>query len=411
MNVLVIGKGGREHALVQKLSESPMVDELYAAPGNAGITEATCVDIVETDIDGLIALVHSKDIGMTIVGPEAPLELGIADRFHEAGLKVFAPTQKAALLEGSKSYAKAFMQRHEIPSAAYATFSDPEAAKDYIQAQGVPIVVKADGLAAGKGVVVAETTEEAIEAVDDMLVNKRFADAGATVVIEEFMEGKEFSLMAFVNGKDVYPMITARDHKRAYNQDKGPNTGGMGGYAPVPDVSAEDLTFSYEHILQKTADGLIAEGRSFTGVLYAGLMMTQEGPKVIEFNTRFGDPETQIILPLMKNDLLQVFEDVLAGKDPELEWEDQASVGVVLAANGYPEAYKKGMPIPQINGNVYTAYAGVAGTDEQLVANGGRVLLVGAKNDTAPEAAKTVYQALKQIDNNTDYFYRTDIGL
>ncbi|WP_217587884.1 phosphoribosylamine--glycine ligase [Lentibacillus saliphilus] len=411
MNVLVIGKGGREHALVQKLADSLRVDTLYAAPGNAGMKEATCVDISENDIDALVQFAEQHDIGMTIVGPEAPLAAGIADRFQEAGLPVFAPTKAAALLEGSKSFAKAFMQRHDVPTAAYATFSDPKTAKAYIEEQGAPIVVKADGLAGGKGVVVAETTAEAIQAIDDMLIGKTFSEAGSTVVVEAYMAGKECSLMAFVNGSNVYPMITARDHKRAYDQDKGPNTGGMGCYAPVPDMTESILDFACEHILQKTADGLVAEGRPFTGILYAGLMLTTEGPKVIEFNTRFGDPETQVVLPLLENDLLQVLEDVLAGIDPQLTWEARSCAGIVVAAEGYPAAYEKGMALPEFAGDTYTVMAGVAEEEGRLVANGGRVMLVGAKGQTVKDAAEMVYKALNTTGKLEGYFYRKDIGV
>lgn len=413
MNVLVVGRGGREHSIVMKLAESERVTNLYAAPGNGGMGEqAKIIAIDEMDIEGLVKFAKEQTIDLTIVGPEAPLNAGIANRFHEAGLAVFAPTKEAALLEGSKRFAKEFMGKYDIPTAAYATFTDAEAAKAYIEENGAPIVIKADGLAAGKGVIVAETKEDALQAVDDMLVSKTFAGAGATIVIEEFLAGKEFSLMAFVHENKVYPMITARDHKRAYDQDEGPNTGGMGAYAPVSDVTPAHISFAMKNILQKTVEGMIEEGRSFTGILYAGLIMTADGPKVIEFNTRFGDPETQVVLPLLRNDLLQVFLDILAGKDPELAWEDTTCVGVVLASNGYPGAYNNGRLIPSFNtpSNEFIVHAGTMLDGESLVSDGGRVLLVGAKDTTLAGASSAVYNVLDTASDMSNFFYRRDIG-
>lgn len=413
MNVLVIGKGGREHSILMKLAESERVNNLYAAPGNGGIAEhATCIDISESEIDKLIDFAQTNQVDLTVVGPENPLLDGIANRFQAEGLKVFAPTKEAAMLEGSKSFAKEFMQKYDIPTAGYATFTDPEAAKKHIKENGAPIVIKADGLAAGKGVVVAETVEEALEAVDSMLVDKAFADAGETIVIEECLVGKEFSLMAFVNGGNVYPMISARDHKRAFDSDEGPNTGGMGAYAPVEDVTPEIMTYTTREVLQKAADGLMAEGRPFTGILYAGLMQTEDGPRVIEFNTRFGDPETQVVLPLLQNDLLQVFLDVLDGKDPRLQWEDNVAVGVVVASNGYPGSYDKGVSLPTFTPmeNAYVVHAGTKKLADKLVSDGGRVLVVGAKESSIAKAANTVYQTLKSSDNTEGFFYRKDIA-
>lgn len=413
MNVLVVGRGGREHSIVMKLAESEQINNIYVAPGNGGIGQlATCIPIDEMDLDGLVAFAEKKAIDLTIVGPENPLNAGIADRFNQKGLAVFAPTKAAALLEGSKSFAKAFMKKHDIPTAAYKTFTNPDDAKHYIEEKGAPIVIKADGLAAGKGVVVAETNAQALAAVDDMLVSKSFADAGATVVVEEFLDGKEFSLMAFVHENNVYPMVTARDHKRAFDDDQGPNTGGMGAFAPVEDVSDRDLTFAVKETLQKTADGLVADDRSFTGVLYAGLIMTPEGPKVIEFNTRFGDPETQVVLPLLENDLVQVLTDVMDGKDPALKWEENACVGVVVASKGYPAAYQKGMLLPEIATaeNCFTIHAGTKLIGEKLVSDGGRVLLVGAKNKSLEAAAESAYAGLEVLSSTEDFFYRKDIG-
>ena len=413
MNVLVVGRGGREHSLVMKMAESNQLTNLYVAPGNGGIKEkAVCIDIDEMDIEALVAFAKEASVDLTVVGPETPLNAGIANRFHEEGLAVFAPTKEAALLEGSKSYAKEFMKKYNVPTADYAVFKDADEAKAYIEEKGAPIVVKADGLAAGKGVIVALTKDEALQAVDDMLVSKAFLNAGATVVIEEFLEGKEFSLMAFVHENQVFPMVTARDHKRAFDNDQGPNTGGMGAFAPVPDVTREHLDFSMEQILQKTADGMIADGRPFTGILYAGLIMTSNGPKVIEFNTRFGDPETQVVLPLLKNDLVQVFIDVLNGKNPELIWEDASCVGVVLASNGYPGHFEKGAPIPEFNElpGTFVAHAGTKQVENALVSDGGRVLLVGSKGSSLDTCANAVYDLLENANVSGDFFYRKDIG-
>lgn len=413
MKVLVVGRGGREHSIIMKLNESEKVTKLYAAPGNAGIASlAECVEIDEMNIASLVQFAKDKQVDLTVVGPENPLNAGIANHFQKEGLAIFAPTEEAALLEGSKSFAKEFMQRYDVPTADYAVFSSAEKAKVYIKEKGAPIVIKADGLAAGKGVIVALTEEEALAAADDMLVSKAFAEAGATIVIEEFLAGKEFSLMAFVHENQVYPMVTARDHKRAFDNDEGPNTGGMGAYAPLEDVSQADLDFSIENTLLRTANGMIAEGRPFTGILYAGLIMTEQGPKVIEFNTRFGDPETQVVLPLLENDLLQVFLDVLAGKDPQLAWKDEASLGVVVASAGYPGLYKKGVKLPllQSGNNPFIVHAGTRLENEKFVSDGGRVLLVGATAPTMTAARVKVYETLRPLEQSKEFYFRTDIG-
>lgn len=414
MKLLVIGRGGREHSIVTHLNKSNDVAHVYATPGNAGMAEeATCVPIDELHIEDLVAFAKEQAIDLTIVGPEGPLNEGIANRFEEEGLRVFAPTKEAALLEGSKQFAKDFMKKHGIPTADYGTFTNPTEAKAYIRKQGAPIVVKADGLAEGKGVVVAMTEQEAIDAIDAMMVEKTFAEAGNTIVIEEFLEGREFSLMAFVHGTNVYPMLPARDHKRAYDGDGGPNTGGMGAFAPVPDVSEAVIQYTMDEIVRKTADKLAREGRSFTGILYAGLMLPDGGmPKVIEFNTRFGDPETQVVLPLLENDLLQVFEDVLDGKDPQLTWKPESCVGVVLASKGYPSTYEKGLPLPFYEGtnDVFVVHAGTKKEDDQYVSNGGRVLLVGATANDQQTAAQKVYNEMNVHVNQAHFFYRTDIG-
>ncbi|MEN1969593.1 phosphoribosylamine--glycine ligase [Lentibacillus sp. N15] len=413
MNILVVGRGGREHSIVMELAASEAVTNLYAAPGNGGISQqATCVAIDEMDIDRLITFAKTKQIDLTIVGPENPLNAGIANRFQEAGLAIFAPTKEAALLEGSKQFAKEFMVKYDIPTAAYAAFTDAKKAKQYIIEQGVPIVVKADGLAAGKGVVVAETKAQALQAVDAMLVEHTFAEAGTTIVIEECLIGPEFSLMALVHEGNVYPMLPARDHKRAYDHDQGPNTGGMGAYAPASDVTGEDLVYAYQEILTKTARGLMNEGRPFTGILYAGLILTADGPKVIEFNTRFGDPETQVVLPLLKNELLQVIIDVMHGQNPRLEWEDNFCAGVVVAAKGYPNTYEKGAALPGIpsEDGVFVAHAGTKLVGQSYQSDGGRVLLVGGKGHTLRHAVKLVYKILMSADLTDAFFYRTDIG-
>lgn len=414
MKILVIGRGGREHSIVTHLKKGNNVAHVYVAPGNAGMAEeATCVPIDELQIDDLVAFAKEQAIDLTIVGPEGPLNEGIANQFVAEGLRVFAPTKEAALLEGSKQFAKDFMKRHGIPTAAYATFTDPAEAKVYIRNQGAPIVVKADGLAEGKGVVVAMTEQEALDAIDAMMVEKAFAEAGSTIVIEEFLEGREFSLMAFVHGTNVYPMLPARDHKRAYDGDEGPNTGGMGAFAPVPDVSEEVIQYTMDAIVQKTADQLAREGRPFTGILYAGLMLPEDGmPKVIEFNTRFGDPETQVVLPLLENDLVQVFEDVLDGKDPQLKWKRENCVGVVLASKGYPGTYAKEMPLPFVKGNdeTFIVHAGTKKQDDEYMSSGGRVLLVGATAIDQSTAAQKVYDEMNAHVNQAHFFYRSDIG-
>ncbi|RYG73140.1 phosphoribosylamine--glycine ligase [Lentibacillus lipolyticus] len=414
MNVLLVGRGGREHSIAMKLYESEQVDQLYAAPGNGGISDiAVCTDLDEMDIDGLLTFAVEKAIDLTIVGPENPLVAGIADKFHKAGMRIFAPTKQAAMLEGSKRYAKEFMQKYGIPTASYASFTHAADAKAYISQIGVPVVVKADGLAGGKGVVVAHAIDEAYRAVERFLAADHNQGSTSSIVIEECLEGPELSLMAFVHGSNVYPMLPARDYKRAFDHDKGPNTGGMGAYAPVEDVSAETLERITNTVLQKAADGMKKEGHPFTGILYAGLMMTEEGPKVIEFNARFGDPETEVVLPLLKNDLLQVLLDVLDGKDPQLSWEPKHCAGVVLASAGYPEAYEKGILLPDLTpeDSVIIVHAGTRITADGLVSDGGRVLLAGSRGDTLTEAINGVYGWLERRHIQPErFFYRRDIG-
>ena len=414
MNILVVGRGGREHSVIMHLEKSDRVKKIFAAPGNGGIEDhATCVPIDELDIEGLVQFAKENNIDLTIVGPENPLNAGIANAFKEAGLRIFAPIKEAAILEGSKDFAKQFMIKHGIPTAAYETFTDAVSAKKYVEEQGAPIVIKADGLAEGKGVIVAETVEMALDAIDKLMIEDAFSGAGRKVVIEEFLEGREFSLIAFVHEHNVFPMIAARDHKRAYDNDEGPNTGGMGVFAPVPDITEEIVEYTTEAILQKAADGLMEEGRPFTGILYAGLMQTEAGTKVIEFNTRFGDPETQVVLPLLENDLVQVIVDVMDGKDPQLVWKDEACVGVVVASKGYPNMYEKGIPLPAIepSENTFIVQAGTKKEAAGLVSNGGRVLLVGGIGKDLDVARQHAYKSLQVYDKTDNFFYRTDIGL
>lgn len=414
MNVLVIGRGGREHAIARKFSESKRVNTVFVAPGNPGMQDvSTLVSIAENEKEKLLAFAKDNEIGWTFVGPEVPLLDGLVDAFEAEGLSVFGPRQNAAEIEGSKSFAKDLMKKYDIPTATYETFTSFEEAKSYVQKVGAPIVIKANGLAAGKGVVVAMTENEAFEALSDMLLDEKFGSASASVVIEEYLEGEEFSLLSFVNGDKVYPMVIAQDHKRAFDGDQGPNTGGMGAYSPVPQISEAVIQESLETIVQKTAEAMISEGREFSGILYAGLMLTAQGPKVIEFNARFGDPETQVILPRLKTDLVDVLDAVAEKKELPLEWSDEAVLGVVLAAKGYPGDYKKGEIIKgleRIDSAVHVYHAGTAlDQDGNCVTNGGRVLFLSAKGASLEEAKQKVYEEIKKVDSDA-LFYRSDIG-
>lgn len=414
MKVLVIGRGGREHAIARQLSESKHVEKVFVAPGNPGMTDvAELVAIDETKKAELVTFAKENEIGLTFIGPEIPLLAGLADDFTAAGLTVFGPNSKAAVIEGSKSFAKDLMKKYEIPTAFYETFTDYDQAKAYIEKVGAPIVIKADGLAAGKGVVVAMTMDEALAAIHDMLIDAKFGEASAKVVIEEFLDGEEFSLMAFVNGHKVYPMVIAQDHKRVFDGDKGPNTGGMGAYSPVPQISDEVVANAVQTILQPTVDAMVAEGREFTGILYAGLIHTAKGTKVIEFNARFGDPETQVVLPRLKTDFVEVLQAVLAGQDIEIEWRDEAVLGVVVAAEGYPGELKKGSVISgldAISSDSYVYHAGTAKNEEgQFISNGGRVLLVAAKGVDLQSAQNKVYAELQNVSTD-GLFWRKDIG-
>lgn len=414
MKVLVVGRGGREHAICRKASESPQVEKVFVAPGNDGMIDvAELIAINENEQDKLVQFAKEQEIGLTIIGPEVPLLEGLADRFQEAGLNVFGPSQKAAEIEGSKSFAKYLMQKYSIPTAEFAVFTDYEEAKAYLEKVGAPIVIKADGLAAGKGVTVAMTMEEALSSLKEMMVDAKFGDASAKVVIEEFLSGEEFSLLALVNGENIVPLEIAQDHKRAYDNDEGPNTGGMGAYSPVPQIGEDTVKEAIETVVKPTAKAMVSEGRTFAGVLYAGLIKTERGPKVIEFNARFGDPETQVVLPRMKSDLVQVMLDILNGETPEIVWDDQAMIGVVVASNGYPGSYDKGAVLKGLETISSEGYVFHAGTkkneDGEFVTNGGRVLLVGAKSSSLKDAQAKVYKELEKLDCN-GVFYRKDIG-
>ncbi|MDF9554335.1 phosphoribosylamine--glycine ligase [Bacillus tropicus] len=412
MNVLVIGRGGREHALAWKFAQSEKVEKVYVAPGNEGMRDvATPVDIDENDFDALVLFAKENHVELTFVGPEIPLMNGIVDRFKEEGLRVFGPNKAAAVIEGSKAFTKELMKKYNIPTAAYETFTDYEEAVQYIQKVGAPIVIKADGLAAGKGVTVSMTLEEALQATKEMLQDVKFGEASKKVVIEEFLDGQEFSLMAFVNGKTVYPMVIAQDHKRAFDGDKGPNTGGMGAYSPVPQIPESAVEEAIKTVLHPTAKAMIQENRSFTGILYAGLILTNDGPKVIEFNARFGDPETEVVLPRLENDLVDVCNAVLDESELTLQWSDEAVIGVVLASKGYPEAYKKGEIIKGLDAlqDVIVFHAGTAMKHGDFVTNGGRVLFVACKANSLQEAKDKVYKEIGKIESD-GLFYRSDIG-
>lgn len=415
LKVLIVGSGGREHALCKKVKESKLVTSVYCAPGNAGIAEdAVIVPIVETDFSNLIHFAKQEKIDLTIVGPEVPLAAGIVDEFEAADLKVFGPRKNAAIIEGSKSFAKELMKKYNIPTADYETFQSYEEAKAYLEEKGAPIVIKADGLAAGKGVVVAMTMEEADAALKDMLLDAKFGKSSASVVIEEFLEGEEYSLMAFVHGENVYPMVIAQDHKRAFDGDTGPNTGGMGAYTPVPHIPEAEVERAVQEILLPTANAMIQEDRPFTGILYAGLIQTEQGPKVIEFNARFGDPETQVVLARLESDLVQLVLDLLEGNTPNIKWSNDAVVGVVLAAKGYPGDYEKGVAIPNFESsdpNVSLFHAGTTRPNAEgpYLSNGGRLLLTAAKAETISAAMEKVYSEMKQLDH-PEFFYRNDIA-
>ena len=409
MKVLVIGSGGREHAIVEALSRSPRKPKIYAAPGNAGIAAlAECVAIKDTEADKLLAFAQENGIELTVVGPEAALAVGVVDKFRAAGLKIFGPTKAATEIESSKDFAKRLMKKYDVPTADYATFSDFDEALAYVRKGSLPTVLKYDGLAAGKGVVIATTMEEAEATLRDMLLDTKFGEG--RVVIEEFLTGEEFSLMCFVAGSKICPMPVAQDHKRAYDNDEGPNTGGMGAYTELPFVSAEDHEYAMTNIMQRVADAMVAEGTPFTGVLYGGLMKTPQGIKVIEFNARFGDPETEVVLPRLKSDAIDVFMAVANNEQPEAEWSDEATLGIVLASKGYPGDYQKGFVIEgteRVESKIY--HMGTALKEGKLVTAGGRVMIVVASAPTLREAQMKAREEIAKIECD-NLFHRTDIG-
>lgn len=418
MNILVIGSGGREHALAWKAAQSENVNTVYVAPGNAGTAleeKLENVDIGVEDIQALIDFAKQKSIDLTIVGPEAPLVIGVVDAFEKEGLKIYGPTKGAAQLEGSKAFTKDFLARHNIPTAAYGNFTDIEKAKAYVKQQGTPIVIKADGLAAGKGVIIAQNEAQAFAAIDDMLEGNKFGEAGSRVVIEEFLSGEEASFIVMVDGENILPLATSQDHKARDNGDIGPNTGGMGAYSPAPVVTQEIHDRVMKEVIVPTVQGMADEGHPYTGFLYAGLMIDSEGnPKVLEYNCRFGDPETQPIMSRMKSDLVELCLTAIDKKldTASCDWDERAAVGVVLAAGGYPAAYEKGNPISGLNDtqeDTKVFHAGTKTDGENVVTAGGRVLCVVGLGESVTEAQKKAYQRVKSIGWDNVY-YRTDIG-
>ena len=418
MNVLIVGGGGREHAIAEAVSRSKHLDKLYCAPGNAGIAElAECVPISPMEFDKLVAFAKEKQIDLTIVGMDDPLVGGIVDAFEAEGLKVFGPRKNAAILEGSKAFSKDLMKKYNIPTAAYETFDDPKEALEYLETAKFPIVLKADGLALGKGVLICETKADAEAGVREIMETKKFGDAGNRMVIEEFMTGREVSVLSFVDGKTIKLMSSAQDHKRAGDGDTGLNTGGMGNFSPSPFYTEEVDKFCWEHIYQKTVDAMREEGREFKGVIFFGLMLTEDGPKVLEYNARFGDPEAQVVLPRLKTDMIDVCEAVIDGTldKIDLEFEDKAAVCVVLASDGYPVSYEKGKEITGLenfkNKDGYYCFHAGSKFDEngKIVTNGGRVLGITAKGDTLKEARKKAYEATEWVSFDNKYM-RHDIG-
>lgn len=408
--VLVIGGGGREHAIVDALSRSPQVGKIYCAPGNAGIAaQAENVPLTDTDVDGLKAFALGHGVDLTVVGPEAALAAGIADAFRAAGLKVFGHTKAATAIESSKEFAKRLMAKYGIPTAAYRSFSDYDEALAYVSGRPFPAVLKYDGLAAGKGVVIASDLEEAKQALADMLLDHSFG--AGKVVVEDYLTGPEFSFLCFVEGERVYPMPLSQDHKRAFDGDSGPNTGGMGAYTGLPFISPEDRQFALEEIMQKTASAMRSEGLPLSGVLYGGLMKTPQGIKVIEFNARFGDPETEVVLPLLRSDIYDIFEGVATGRAiSQPQWSDEVTMGVVLASKGYPGHYEKGFAIEglaDVDAKLY--HMGTALRDGEYVTSGGRVLMVVSGGKDLREASRKAYSELEKIRCG-NLFYRRDIA-
>ena len=417
MKVLIVGGGGREHAIAMCVAKSPKVEKLYCAPGNAGIAEyAECVDIGVMEFEKLVAFAKEKEIDLTIVGPDDPLVAGAVDAFEAAGLRAFGPRKNAAILEGSKAFSKDLMKKYNIPTATYENFDTSEEALAYLETAKMPIVLKADGLALGKGVLICNTLEEARAGVKTIMLDKQFGTAGNRIVIEEFMTGREVSVLSFVDGKTIQIMTSAQDHKRAKDGDQGLNTGGMGTFSPSPFYTKEVDDFCKNYIYQKSVDAMAAERREFKGIIFFGLMLTEDGPKVLEYNARFGDPEAQVVLPRMKNDIIDVMEACIDGRlnEIDLQFEDNAAVCVVLASDGYPEHYDKGFPIKGLETfknkeGYYVFHAGTKFKDGVIVTNGGRVLGVTAKGTTLKEARQNAYEATNWIEFDNKYC-RHDIG-
>ena len=417
MKVLIVGGGGREHAIAYCVAKSSKVDKIYCAPGNAGIAEfAECVPIGAMEFEKLTAFAKENAIDLAIVGMDDPLVGGLVDEFEAAGIRAFGPRKNAAILEGSKAFSKDLMKKYDIPTAAYENFDDPEKALAYLETAKFPIVLKADGLALGKGVLICNTLEEAKDGVKEIMLDKKFGASGNTMVVEEFMTGREVSVLSFVDGKTIKTMTSAQDHKRAKDGDQGLNTGGMGTFSPSPFYTEEVDEFCQKYVYQKTVDAMAAEGREFKGIIFFGLMLTQDGPKVLEYNARFGDPEAQVVLPRMKNDLIEVIEACIGGTLDQinLEFEDNAAVCVVLASDGYPLAYEKGLPITGLeefkkHEGYYCFHAGTKFNGDQIVTNGGRVLGVTAKGATLKEARANAYAATEWVKFDNKYM-RHDIG-
>jgi len=417
MKVLVIGSGGREHTLVWKITQSPKVSKVYCAPGNAGISRlAQCVNIDTDSIEKLIDFAKKEKIDLTVVGPELPLSQGIVNEFNKQGLRIFGPSKEATEIESSKVFSKYLMKKYNISTANYQVFQNSEKAFEYIKQQTFPLVIKADGLAAGKGVFIVENLAEARDALNALMEEKKFGEAGRQVIIEEFLEGEEVSILAFCDGKTVVPMVSSQDHKKIFNNDQGPNTGGMGAYSPVPFYPDELEKRVLEEILKPTIKGLQREGKEYKGVLYAGLILTKEGPKVLEFNARFGDPETQVILPRLKTDLIDIFNAVIDSTLHEIniEWEDNAAVCVVVASRGYPGKYQKGKVISGLERlekmkDIIAFHAGTKFQDDQVITSGGRVLGITAWDDTIFKAKERAYKGVKEIYFE-DMYYRKDIA-
>lgn len=417
MKILIVGSGGREHAIAVSAAKSPKVDKIYCAPGNAGIGQiAQCVPIAAMEFEKLAAFAKENAVDFTIIGMDDPLVGGIVDVFEQQGLKVFGPRKNAAVLEGSKAFSKDLMKKYNIPTAAYETFDDPNAALAYLKTADMPIVLKADGLALGKGVLICQTLEEAEKGVKTIMEEKKFGDAGARMVVEQFMTGREVSVLSFTDGKTIQIMSSAQDHKRAKDGDQGLNTGGMGTFSPSPFYTEEVDAFCRKYIYQATVDAMAAEGRPFVGVIFFGLMLTEDGPKVLEYNARFGDPEAQVVLPRMKNDMIEVMQACVEGRldEIELEFEENAAVCVVLASDGYPIAYQKGYPIEGLDAfdnreDYYCFHAGTAAKDGKIVTNGGRVLGVTAKGEDLVKARQKAYEAVSWVNFENKYM-RHDIG-